>query len=271
MLSISGLSHVNVVKGSSTWLCRRTKSSCPEIHGESGLAGAYIPPTDKKPLPRNCYHYMFETISKQDRQVTIVCTAALTNIAIFLLAFPEAKQSIEKIVLLGGAIGIGNISPAAEWNIMCDPEAARVVFNSGLKIVMIPLEVSHTILSSPDILARIEGELEKSKFSQLLIDLILFFKASYYNVFHFENPPLHDPLAVAYVIDPSLFEVTPLHVDIEIKSEFCDGRTVCDIFDINKKPKDTLVARKIFVDRFWDVLLSALKKANQQSYLNFQG
>jgi inosine-uridine nucleoside N-ribohydrolase len=141
-----------------------------------------------------------------------VATGCLTNFALLLSVFPEIKQKIEKIVLLGGAVGIGNISPCAEFNILIDPEAAKIVFDSGVEIVMVPIEVTHTALVTPSVISRVKAL--DSPFGQLCVDLLNFFGETYKRVFYFDFPPLHDPLAVAYVIEPSLFVTRHLRVDI---------------------------------------------------------
>ncbi len=266
MLSISGLEDIDVVKGSSTWLCRKSRDSCAEIHGESGLEGTTFPKIAKEALKKNCYLHMFEKISAEPRKVTLVCTGALTNAAILLRAFPEVQQSIEKVVLMGGSIGIGNMSPAAEWNILCDPEAAHVVFTSALKVIMIPIEVTHTVLCTPQVLLRIESI--NSKFSRLILDLLTFFKETYFKVFRFADPPLHDPCAIAFLIRPELFELQFLHVDIESRSQFSDGRTLCDIFGVTGKEKNVFVATSVRAQEFWELMLSALEKADRVSSLN---
>jgi inosine-uridine nucleoside N-ribohydrolase len=132
-----------------------------------------------------------------------------------------------------------------------DPEAARIVFESGVHIVMIPLEVSHTVLVKPDFLKKIDSL--NSPFGRVVKDLLLYFTESYQQLFGFEYPPLHDPLAVAYLIDPDLFETKKMRVDIETKryfsrslsnelfnSEFSNGRTVCDVFNMSNKSKNAV-------------------------------
>jgi len=155
------------------------------------------------------------------------------------------------------------MSPAAEWNIMVDPEAAKIVFESGVDLVMIPIEVSHTALVTEEIIKRIS--MMNSQFSELLVDLLLYFKQTYKDVFKFDNPPLHDPLAVAYVIDPTLFKTELMRVDIETMSPLCRGRTLCDIYHMSYAPKNVNVALSVNVTKFWDLLLDALALANAKS------
>ena len=145
VIHVAGIRNVDVVKGSRTPLMSMNdtdaEAACPEIHGESGLDGADFPKIETKVIQRNCALHMNETIAAQNAKVTIVATGPLTNVAILLKAFPEVKQHIDGIVLMGGCVGIGNTSPGAEWNIQCDPEAAAIVFESGLPVSMVPIEV----------------------------------------------------------------------------------------------------------------------------------
>jgi len=204
VLSITGLSHIDVVAGQGKPLMRPTLI-CPEIHGNTGLDSNNVgfPPITKKAVNKKAINHMYETIIASPEPVTIVATGALTNVALLLTVYPEIKSKISQLSILGGSIGIGNISPAAEFNILIDPEAARIVFESGLAhFVMVPLEVSHTALVTPNVVERIAKM--NSNFSRLAVDLLHFFADSYKKVFGFEFPPLHDPLAVAYVINPSI-------------------------------------------------------------------
>eukprot|EP01114_Cavostelium_apophysatum_P000317 TRINITY_DN10298_c0_g1_i2.p1 TRINITY_DN10298_c0_g1~~TRINITY_DN10298_c0_g1_i2.p1 ORF type:complete len:237 (+),score=65.86 TRINITY_DN10298_c0_g1_i2:363-1073(+) len=209
---------------------------------------------------------MYEVIAAQSEPVTLIVTGCHTNVALLFSLFPEVKEQIEEVVMLGGAIGIGNITPAAEFNILIDPEAAKIVFESGVPIVMVPLEVSHTALVTPQIKSRIAQM--GTPYSVLAVDLLSFFEESYRTVFNFEFPPLHDPLAVAYVIHPEIFTATLMRVDIETSSELSSGRTLCDIFQMSKLKKNALVATKVDVEAFWNLQIDAIKRANAVSKLN---
>ena len=124
-----------------------------------------------------------------------MCTGALTNAALLLSVYPELADVL-RVVLMGGAMGAGNTGAVAEFNIQLDPEAASIVFNSGADVTMVPLEVTHTALVTPEVLARIRGD-GASRFRRVVGELLTFFAASYERVFGFTSPPLHDPCAVA--------------------------------------------------------------------------
>eukprot|EP01126_Amoeba_proteus_P041490 TRINITY_DN4465_c0_g2_i9.p1 TRINITY_DN4465_c0_g2~~TRINITY_DN4465_c0_g2_i9.p1 ORF type:complete len:289 (-),score=38.02 TRINITY_DN4465_c0_g2_i9:95-961(-) len=265
---VSGLC-TDIVPGCSRPLLRKGNSECPTIHGESGLdsKGAKFPPSPKEPVGENHIFFMHNTIATCPTPVTFVCTAALTNLALLLRVFPKISEKILEVVLLGGAIGVGNIGPVMEWNIMVDPEAAKIVFESGLRIVQIPLNVSHTVLVTKEILQTLRSW--NTPFTTLFVEALIYFEETYRKVFGFEDgPPLHDPLAVAYVIAPELFEVSFMRVDIETTSELTSGQTVCDIYNVTGRQKNVHVATKVNVERFWNLMLDAFSKANASSPLN---
>ena len=198
--------------------------------------------------------------------VTIIATGPLTNIALLLVNQPDIVKHIDRIVLMGGACGVGNTGPVAEFNIQVDPESAHIVFESGVRIVMIPLEVTHTALVNQQVLEKI-GSLS-SRFSQLMTDLLLFFRSTYKEVFFMDDPPLHDPCAVAFVIDETLFQGRLMRVDVEVASSLSYGQTVCDMFGMSKKPKNVHVCLKMDVERFWNLVQECLHKANAASPVN---
>jgi len=150
--SISGMESVPVAKGLAKPLMRKSRI-CPEIHGTSGLDGTNFPELTKKVVSEKAPLYIHDVVTKlpKDEKLTIVATACLTNIALFITLFPEDKERIENIYLLGGCGVVGKITPSAEFNILVDPEAARIVYESGIPIYMVPIDVSHTVLATPEI------------------------------------------------------------------------------------------------------------------------
>lgn len=169
---------------------------------------------------------------------------------------------------MGGAVGCGNTGPAAEFNIQVDPEAASYVFESEIPIYMVPLEVTHTAIVTTSVLDRI-AKIE-SNFSKIMIELLLFFKSTYQDVFFMSEPPLHDPCAVAYAINASIFESKLMRVDIETHSLLSYGQTVCDIYGMSKNKKNVNVCNRMDVDRFWDMIIDSLEKANKKSPANIE-
>lgn len=203
------------------------------------------------------------------------CTGALTNAALLLRVYPDVVTNLEQIVLLGGSAGLGNMTPSAEFNILNDPEAAHIVFHlnhAAVPVVQIPLEVTHTALVTPAVARRIGGI--GSPFSKLAADLLQFFGASYLAMFGMPHPPLHDPLAVAYILDPGLFTVRATAVDVSLTStgQSLKGRTVVDVYNMQPPsvPRNVLFASKVDVERFWDMLISALSKIDKITPFNLE-
>jgi len=170
---------------------------------------------------------------------------------------------------MGGCIGIGNIQPASEFNFMNDPDAAHIVFTSPHvpRLVMVPLELTHTVCVTPDVSERLRSL--SSSYSSILDHLLHFFATTYKQIFQFDSPPLHDPCAVAYAAEKNLFEEQMMHVDIERISEHCQGRSVCDIFDMYRKEKNCVVVMKIKdVGQFWNMMIDAIELADKKSPMN---
>ena len=159
-----------------------------------------------------------------------------------------------------------NAGPVQEFNTMTDPHAASIVFNSGVPTTLVPIDVTHTVLASPNIVSRISCL--KTPFSECVVDLITFFASTYKSVFQFDCPPMHDAVAVAYVSDPQIFVAEMLRVDVELCSSFSKGQTVCDVWGQTGRPPNIRVARHVQVLVCWDVIMEAIESCNRTSPLN---
>ncbi len=157
---------------------------------------------------------------------------------------------------MGGAIGLGNREPASEFNIWADPEAAAIVFGCGRPITMSPLEVTHQALATDEVIGRLRSA--NKTVANFAADLLLFFGDTYRNVFGFPAPPLHDPCAVAAVIDPTILHAHMAHVEIETAGEWTTGRTVCDVYGRWGKPPNVRVGYALDVPRFWEMVIETL-------------
>ncbi len=216
-----------------------------------------------------------------------MCTGALTNAALLVSVFPELVPLLS-IVFMGGAMGAGNTGPVAEFNIQTDPEAASIVMDCGAEVLMVPLEVTHTALVTPAVLARIRSgggsaaaesdatalapaappSEAASRFRRIICELLLFFAASYKRVFSFDSPPLHDPCAVAAALRPELFTLRRMRVDVETVSPLSAGQTVCDVWGHSALPPNVVVATAMDVPAFWALMQAALDAADARSPLN---
>eukprot|EP00871_Galdieria_phlegrea_P003530 jgi/Galph1/4178/GphlegSOOS_G2815.1 len=242
-----------------------------QVHGETGMDGGDFPLTVMSKVDeRKAWNMMADIISKYspDEPVVLMGTGPLTNIALFLTLYPQLGKNIN-IVIMGGTFERGNIHPTAEFNILHDPEAAHIVFNCGVPVTMIPLDLTHQVLVTEDILNKILSM--KTAFAKNMGGLLEFFRSSYKKTFGFSSPPLHDPCAVAYVLEPSRFVTQWIRVDVELSSGYCRGQTVGDFYGhLLRKPKNVCVAMKVDIDWFWNIMLQSLERANQQSPLNVE-
>jgi inosine-uridine nucleoside N-ribohydrolase len=253
--ALAGIRDVPVAAGMDRPLVRELHIA-PEIHGQSGLDGPELPEPDRALSPLHAVDLLIELLLASDGDITLVATAPLTNIATALRREPQIVPKIQQIVLMGGAMGLGNWTPAAEFNIYVDPEAAHVVFTCGRPITMIGLDVTHQAQATPEVRECIRSL--GTPVARLVDDLLGFFAQTYLEVFGFAAPPLHDPCAVAAVIDPTLVERKPMRVDIELRGEFTAGRTVCDVYSTTGRPANAEVGVGIDAARFWDLLIETL-------------
>uniref|UniRef100_A0A6U9QLX3 Inosine/uridine-preferring nucleoside hydrolase domain-containing protein n=1 Tax=Picocystis salinarum TaxID=88271 RepID=A0A6U9QLX3_9CHLO len=271
VLEACGAADVPVVAGCARPFLRHSKI-CAEVHGETGLDGAELPAPRVPALKGNYAQVMYRAISAQHRarggreKVQLVCTAPMTNVAVLFMAYPDVVSMVE-VVFMGGTMGVGNTGPVAEFNIQVDPEAAKLIMQAGCKVTMVPLEVTHTALVSPDIVRRIESP--PSQLRAAMRDLMLFFRKSYEEMWGFESPPLHDPCAVAYVLRPDLFTTRSCAVEVETTNGWSLGQTIVDVHDqFPDRPKNVNVAFSMDVSSFWDLMLAAMARADTLSPMN---
>ncbi|KAF8822580.1 putative Inosine-uridine-preferring nucleoside hydrolase [Cardiosporidium cionae] len=223
---------------------------------------------------------MANAIMRHEQKVTIVATGALTNVAILLRLFPSIFSNIERIVFMGGGLAVGNMGALSEFNVYIDPEAAHIVVHSGLPVIMVPLDVTQTAILSDEIIRKIhhvEASLPSSKAAEnkltsappsafviFCVRLLLSYQECYLK----EAPPLHDPCAMYYIMNPSSFETQDLFVDIELVSEKTVGQTICDRCNVLKRNPNVRVCTKMNVEKFWESLLHCISIATQRSPLH---
>jgi pyrimidine-specific ribonucleoside hydrolase len=236
----------------------RELETAPQVHGESGLDGPTIPDTDYKEEPIPAVDLLRKIILESPDPITLIPTGPLTNIGILFTAYPEVKQNIERISLMGGSIAEGgNWTGAAEFNILVDPEAADIVFKSGVPIIMSGLDVTHKATITADEISALRKL--GGKVAVLAADLLDFY--SRYDVgLGFQGVPLHDPCAVACLIAPELFTTRKFHVEIETTGKHTTGMTLADLrFWTKEKPNVTAnmdIDRKGFIRLIMDACAS---------------
>ncbi len=256
VLSFLG-SDVPVARGASKPLFRDLIIA-PQVHGESGLDGPSLPEPRLPESPLSAVELAARTLRESPVPVTLVPTGALTNVAALLLSHPELKPRIERISLMGGSAIGGNWTAAAEFNILVDPEAAQIVFNAGIPVTMCGLDVTHKAL-----VTRADTERFRSiggRCSTMVAELLDFFVKFHEANFDFGGSPLHDPCAVAWLVDPSIFVSRKAHVDIECRGSHTIGATVADFTGQSGRPMNVDVVMDIDRKRFIDMLDAALRR-----------
>jgi inosine-uridine nucleoside N-ribohydrolase len=196
------------------------------VHGKSGMDGPSLPDPTTEPDQRHAVDFIAETILASDEPVTLVPTGPLTNIALFLAMHPEAGEKVGRIVLMGGAYGEGNVTPAAEFNIWVDPEAAERVFQSGLDVTMIGLDVSHQAIFGPEPTAQIKAA---GRVGAMVAELLEFYGRFHKLSYGWDGSPIHDAVAMAHAFRPGLVETVHVGVRVDCGEELGRGRTNCDL------------------------------------------
>lgn len=256
LCTVAGITDVPIAAGAAAPILR-PQEVAPEVHGESGLEGPQLLEPAIQPEPVHAVDLIARAIRESDRPVTVIPTGPLTNIALFLLKYPELKERISHICLMGGAIAEGNKTPSAEFNIYVDPEAARIVFNAGVPLTMLGLDVTHKALITPEHSRRLRDT--GGKVSIVVADLLDFFTLWHEQVYQMGGAPLHDPCAVAQVIQPGIVTTRFLNVDVEVHGELTAGRTVVDLWKVTGKEPNVHVGVDLDTPAFVSMLLDAVR------------
>ena len=225
------------------------------VHGETGLDGPALPPPQGAPVARHAVDFLAERLLAAPDPVTLLPVGPLTNVALLLATHPEVAARLERIVLMGGAIAEGNVTPAAEFNIWADPEAAARVFASGVDVTMIGLDVTHRALMRREHAERLRAA---GKTGRMVAELFDFFSQYHRQVYGFDGSPIHDAVAVAHAARPGLVETLDCHVAIDCESRLCRGRTVVDLWRRTGNDPNVHVAVGIDADAFLDLLVGRI-------------
>lgn len=252
VLELVARADVPVVAGADRPLVRELVVAA-HVHGESGLDGPVLPRATTRPLSVDAVGFLARTIAESDRPVTLVPTGPLTNVARYLSEHGSA--GIGRIVLMGGAIAEGNMTPAAEFNIWADPEAAQLVFDAGLPIVMAGLDVTHSAVTTPALQERLRAG---GAIGPFVADLVDFFAVYHRETYGWEGAPIHDAVAVAEVVSPGLVRTLGCNVEVELESELCRGRTVVDRWHRTGRPPNVAVGIELDAHAFFELLIERI-------------
>ncbi|WP_096387664.1 ribosylpyrimidine nucleosidase [Hafnia sp. CBA7124] len=222
------------------------------IHGESGLDGPKFAPLVRKAESKHAIQYIIDTLMNSDGDITLVPVGPLTNIAVAMRMQPAILPKIREIVLMGGAYGTGNFTPSAEFNIYADPEAARVVFTSGVPLVMMGLDLTNQTTCTADVISRMKKV--GGPAGELFSDIMSFTLKTQYENYGLAGGPVHDATCIGYLINPDAIKMQDMYVEIDVNNGPCYGRTVCDELGVTGKQPNTKVGMTIDTKWFWDLV-----------------
>ena len=251
VVELAGRTDIPVAAGADGPLVRTLRTAA-NVHGESGLDGPDLPEPVTTPIDADAADALAEWI---EPGVVLVPTGPLTNVARLLERHPDVRGRLEQIVWMGGALSEGNVTPAAEFNAFVDPEAAAAVFSSGVPVTMIGLDVTHKALFDKSHAERLR---ETGAAGRAVAELADFFLEFHRQRYRFDGAPIHDAMAVAHVIDPTLVETLNCNVSIETASRFCDGRTVVDRWLVTDLPRNAHVGIDVAAERFLELLVERI-------------
>jgi purine nucleosidase len=250
VLEFLGRKDVPVAAGSPAPLLRPF-SDAHDVHGEGGLGAASLPAPRGEPVAAHAVDFLIERIAAAPGEVTLVATGPLTNIALAVRRHPPLVTQVADFVIMGGSAGRGNVTPAAEFNIWCDPEAAAIVFAAGWQVTMAGLDVTHQALATAEVRDRLRP------LGRLSDELLLPGLRGYQSLADAAGQPVHDVCALALVAAPGLFGCQPAQVEVETQGRWTAGMTVTDF---GADAHNALVAMSVDAARFWDVVVGALHR-----------
>ena len=236
----------------------RTLVTAEHVHGESGLNGPDLPEPTMPLQDQHGVDFIVDTLMTEEPGTVTLCTlGALTDVAMALARKPEIAPRIKEIVMMGGGFFEGgNITPTAEFNIYIDAHAAEMVFAAGIPITMMPLDVTHQALSSPERIAAIRAL--NTRVGEATAQMLEFYERFDVDKYGSKGGPLHDPCVIAYLIQPDLFSGRECNVAIETSSELTYGMTVVDWWGVTDRKKNATVMREINADGFYKLLVERL-------------
>ena len=252
VLELAGRTDVRVASGADRPLVRDLVVAA-HVHGESGLDGPSLPPPETEVATSDATAFIAECIADATAEVTLVPTGPLTNVARYLDT--HGAEGIARIVLMGGSIAEGNFTPAAEFNIWCDPEAAQAVFTSGVEVTMVGLDVTHKAILGPKVEERLRA---LGRIGSVVAELNVFFSHFHRATYGWNGAPIHDAVAVTHLVRPDLMKTHHCNVEVELESELCRGRTVVDRWHRTDREPNAHVGVDLDVDGFFDLLVQRI-------------
>ena len=252
---LCGRTDIPVFAGCAAPLKRKLVTA-EHVHGKTGLDGIDLFEPQTPLQERHAVDFIIDTVRREPAgSVTLCPLGPLTNIATAFERAPDIRERVQEIVLMGGGyFEQGNITPAAEFNIYVDPEAAGIVFRSGVPITMMPLDVTHKVLTTAVRCQRLRST--GSRAAIAMTDMLAFFERFDEEKYGTDGGPLHDPTVIAWLLRPGIFSGRRCNVEIETQSELTLGATVVDWWQVTDRPQNAFVAGSVDADAFFDLFIA---------------
>jgi inosine/uridine nucleosidase len=260
--TLAGIRDVPIAAGADRPLVRDLETAA-HVHGESALDGPELPEPDVPLDPRPGEQVIADVAAAGDEPVTLIAIGPLTNVALALDRHPDLAGRLREIIVMGGSTGRGNHAPYAEFNVYVDPEAAALVFASGVPVKMIGLNLTHQALATPEVIDRLLAL--DTHLARVVAGWMTFFGSTYEDLWGLAGPPVHDACAVAMAIDPTLLRHEEAFVAIETEGRWTRGATVVDLHRRLGHAPNAQVAIDLDVERFWDLAIGAVRRLGERA------
>jgi purine nucleosidase len=254
---LAGCSQVPVYAGCPRPLLRPLITA-EAVHGQTGLEGIELLPPTMPLQDQHAVNFLIETLMQAEEKVTIAAVGPLTNLAIALIQAPQIADAIAELVIMGGAITYGNVTPAAEFNFYVDPHAAQIVLSAGLKPILFTLDLTHQVLTTPQRLEAIAAI--GTPVSQAVTSWLSHYGVEDCDRYGLAGPPLHDPCTIAYLLRPDLFTEQEAWVAIETQSELTLGQSLVDLWAATPQATNARVVRTVDADALYHLLTERLSR-----------
>lgn len=233
----------------------RAYEDASSVHGKSGMEGYDFEEPTQAPIEENAVSAMYRVLMESEEPITIVAIGPLTNIALLLKAYPEVKEKIKEVVMMGGSASRGNMGVMSEYNVAVDPEAAYILFHSGLDITMVGLDVGIKALVLPEDSEEIRT---MNKTGEMAYSLFKKYRGGTFNT----GLKMYDSTALAYLLAPELYEIVETYVDVELAGSMTAGCTLVDLKGYLKQPNNAKVCMDINQDKFREWFKECIRKCN---------
>ena len=249
VLELIGAADIPVYPGAAKPLVREVTAKARLFHGENGLGNVVLPAPVASAQSQSAVQFLISTIKENPHEITLVTVGSMTNLALAIMAAPEIVSLVERVVVMGGAVTVpGNRTPVAEANICADPEAASFIFQSGIPLTLVGLDVTMQTLLTREHLA--QWRARDTKLSHFFADMCDVYMDAYVTVGNVRGCGLHDPLAVGVVIDPTFVRTVPMHVEVDTSGGPSDARTIGDRRAQPEKAPNIEVCLEVDAERF---------------------